>query len=310
MRIIKFIKITIVGLISFALCLCCLIPIGQIKINNSSKVDESEQSLPSVSDNTEVSKETLEYSEVEESEEPNESFFTEESCTETSDEASEPDESYEEQDESDDDAVSDYEDIVSDISVRLYNDFSIGLNSVDGEAYIRDIASLLTKHAPVGLRISAGCAMAYTEGGAGKYGIYVKTNNCFGIMATPGWDGWVYSRTTGLVYRNFTIATRYGAKGLFRAYPTIEESVVDYINLIMGEHYNAVLTMDNDADYFNYVLHQGYGETHMVYTWLSLVNMYDLTQYNIDWSYEENSAESECGYIPYPRRGHVYWYLQ
>ena len=269
MRIIKLIKAFIVGSIAINLCLCCILP-ARCLINEESYIDISEQILPPVSEYIEVSEEYSEYSETEESEESDESIFTEE----TSEDVSEPELSQDDVD----------EDIITNMSVRLYNDFSVGFNRIDGEVYIRDIAALLTKYAPKGLRISAGCAMAYTEGGAGKYGIYVKTNNCFGIMATSNWDGWVYSRTTGLVYKNFETAKRYGAKGLFRAYPTIEESVRDYIKLIQGDRYNAVLMMDSDADYFNHVLQRGYGEEHMSGVWLAVVQMYDLTQYNIDWT--------------------------
>lgn len=174
-------------------------------------------------------------------------------------------------------------DIVCNIQIRYYNDYNMSYNQVDGAHYLGDIAALLTKHAPRGLRISSGCAMAYTEGGAGKQGVYAQTNNCFGIRAGANWDGWVYSRITGKVYKNFATAQKYGAKDLFRAYPDMEASVIDYVSLMQGSRYNGVLNAQSDDAYFSYLVNRGYGEKRMAHTWLSIVNMYNLTQYNINW---------------------------
>ena len=65
-------------------------------------------------------------------------------------------------------------DIITDITVKLYNHHQEGFNPIDGEEYIKDIAALLTKYAPEGLRIGCGCAMAYTEGGAGNKAYILK----------------------------------------------------------------------------------------------------------------------------------------
>lgn len=166
------------------------------------------------------------------------------------------------------------------VNVRLYNDHSTGFNPVDGNAYIYDIAAMLHKHAPEGMRISAGCAMAYTEGGSGKQGVYAATNNCFGIRATSKWEGWVYARNQGRVYKDYQTAVRNGGADFFCAYPTMEESVMHYVRLISGDYYNKAFTYDNDRDYLNYILSKGYGEESLLNVWLSLINMYDTTKYN------------------------------
>lgn len=168
------------------------------------------------------------------------------------------------------------------VDVKFYNNAQEGFNQVDGREYLDDIAALLKKHAPDNLLISAGCAMSYTEGGAGKKGVYAYTNNCFGIRATSGWDGWVFARNTGKVYINWETAIKHGGEDLFKAYPTMEDSVKDYIAHMTGSYYNAVLGMTSEADYFTYVLSKGYGEAHMLETWLYIVNLYDLAQYNTD----------------------------
>lgn len=182
-------------------------------------------------------------------------------------------------------------DIITDIQVKFYNDHQEGFNPVDGRQYLEDIATLLQKHAPEGLRISCGCAMSYTEGGSGKKGVYSRTNNCFGIRATPGWEGWVFARSTQTVYKDYATAVSYGASDFFRAYPTMEDSVIDYIRHMTNNRYNAVLTMDNNKDYLNHIVDQGYGEKHLAADWLWLIDYYDLDQYNIDWNATEQPAE-------------------
>ena len=166
------------------------------------------------------------------------------------------------------------------VKVRLYNDHSEGFNQVDGAAYLYDIAALLHKYAPEGMRISAGCAMAYTEGGSGKAGVYAITNNCFGIRATAQWEGWVYARNQGIVYKDYKTAVANGGSDFFCAYATMEESVMHYVRLISGDYYNHAFTYDNDHDYLEYILSKGYGESHLLETWLYLIKMYNTTQYN------------------------------
>ena len=169
---------------------------------------------------------------------------------------------------------------IIELPVVLYNQHKEGFNMIDGADYLNDIATLLQKYAPKELRISAGCAMAYTEGGSGKKGLYTLTNNCFGIKAYSNWTGHVYSRSTGKVYKDYQTAKAYGAEGLFRAYNSMEESVVDYIELMTHSYYDEVLNVSSDAEYFNYVLQKGYGEFELYSTWLYVVDLYDLTQYN------------------------------
>ncbi len=274
----------------FVIGLACLISITLVTATISPKPQNSESLYSDCESNTdseinnivkEEMSDVLDTSNVDIS--TQDDLVSEDICIEASEDACLPEEST---DNSTDDSYDELtpeevSDIVDNLSIRLYNDYAEGFNLVDGETYIQDIAELLKKYAPEGFRISAGCAMAYTEGGSGKKGIYANTNNCFGIRAYSSWSGYVYARSTGLVYKDYSTAVSYGAYDFFRAYETIEESVKDYIMLMTSPRYEAVLRMDNDADYFNYVLDKGYGELHMVNTWLYLVDLYDLTQYNI-----------------------------
>lgn len=174
-------------------------------------------------------------------------------------------------------------DIVTDIKVKFYNEYSDSYNRIDGAKWCADIAALLQKHAPKGLRISCGVAMSYTEGGSGKKGVYAKTNNCFGIRATAGFKGPVYARSDGKVYKDYATALKYGASDLFRAYYSIEDSVLDYIAHMKNNRYGACLNIDNNKDYLEYIVNAGYCESGMASVWLEMIDLYNLDQYNIDW---------------------------
>lgn len=166
------------------------------------------------------------------------------------------------------------------VDVKLYNNNKEGFNTVDGKEYLNDIKSYLEKYAPDGMFLSAASAMAYTEGGAGKQGIYKSTNNCFGIRAVPSWEGYVYARSTGKVYKDYKTSQKYGAKDLFRAYDNMEDSVKDYVSLISGDYYCGALKTDSPKEYLRYIINKGYGETSLLNMWLGLIDMYDLKEFD------------------------------
>lgn len=165
------------------------------------------------------------------------------------------------------------------LGVKLYNDKSPTFNMTDGTEYLDDIAMLLKRYAPEDMLISAACAIAYTEGGSGKSGVYTVTNNCFGLRAGSTWDGYVFARSTGRVYKDYKTAVEYKAFDLFRAYDSMEESVLDFIN-VMQNNYNEVLGTSTPRAYFKQLLSRGYGTKDIFSTWMYIVNLYDLTQYD------------------------------
>ena len=171
-------------------------------------------------------------------------------------------------------------DIITTLEVKLYNDTSAGFNSIDGRAYLEDIVMYLRMYAPDNMLISAAAAMSYTEGGAGKMGVYTRTNNCFGIRAYASWDGYVYARSTGLVYKDYQTAIKYGASDFFRAYDSMEESVADYVRLMPGDYYCEVLNAVTPDEYFAYVLSKGYGEKELHSMWMYVVHLYNLSDYD------------------------------
>ena len=226
--------------------------------------------------------------EVTVSEEPEESVDTS-TESDTIEISSEPEEVIPPTSEAPDDEVSEESveeiiipDIITTLEVKLYNDTSAGFNLIDGRKYIEDIISYLKLYAPEGMFYSAASAMAYTEGGSGKSGVYTATNNCFGIRAYSSWDGYVYARSTGKVYKDYQTAVQCGASDFFRAYDSMEDSVKDYIKLISGDYYCAALETETPADYLAYVLSKGYGEAELHNMWLGVINIYDLTQYDME----------------------------
>lgn len=172
------------------------------------------------------------------------------------------------------------EDDIIFLDVKFYNDKSPTFNMTDGTKYLDDIATLLKRYAPEDMLISAACAIAYTEGGAGKSGVYTVTNNCFGLRAASTWDGYVFARSTGRVYKDYKTAVAYQAYDLFRAYDSMEESVIDFINVIEN-NYNGALKSKTSKAFFKYLLARGYGNKDIFSTWMYLINLYDLTQYDM-----------------------------
>lgn len=166
------------------------------------------------------------------------------------------------------------------VDVKLYNEYSENFNPEDGMKYLNDIKFYLEKYAPDGMYLSAASAMSYTEGGSGKKGVYRTTNNCFGIRATPQWDGYVFARSTCKVYKDYATAMKYGASDLFRAYDSMEDSVKDYVALISGDYYCGALQTESPKEYLRYILNKGYGEDHLLGMWLGVIDIYDLYEFD------------------------------
>ena len=166
-------------------------------------------------------------------------------------------------------------------TVKLYNEHGTGFNQKDAQLYFDDLYYYLSYYRVEGLWISAALAQAYTEGGAGKVGIYTKTNNCFGITAGPNWTGRVYARGTGQTYDNWALAKASRATGLyFRVYSSMEESVVDYIALISTKYPNALNTISPQLYLYSLVL-SGYGEKATYNMWCSVIKQFNLIQYDL-----------------------------
>ncbi len=166
------------------------------------------------------------------------------------------------------------------IKVHLYNTHKTTFNKQDASLYFSDVYRLLKIYYVDGVWCSAVLAQAYTEGGAGKTGVYANTNNLFGMRASSTWDGYVYARSTQTVYKSYEVAKKFGAKDLFRAYGSINESIRDYLKLVQRDNYKSALSAKSPRGYLKVLLKNGYGTPSMLGVWSEVIEIFDLTTYD------------------------------
>ena len=166
------------------------------------------------------------------------------------------------------------------IYVHIYNatDPTASISRTDAFLFFADILDALsaTTLDTSRLPIPAILAQAYTEGGAGRYGVYRATNNLFGIRAGPAWKGAVYSRATKKTYASYSLAVSRGATDLFRAYPSIAASLDDYITLVTTSPLYTSALGKSPKKYLQALTSHGYGDTSMVSTWMQIIKLYGL----------------------------------
>lgn len=96
----------------------------------------------------------------------------------------------------------------------------------------------------------AGC-----ETGYGTSELAKKAKNFFGIKASGGWTGKVYSKETGECYDGVNYVTITAA---FRAYDTVQEAVDDYFRFIEKDRYKASLKQTSVKDCITTIKNGGY----------------------------------------------------
>lgn len=165
------------------------------------------------------------------------------------------------------------------IEVVLYNQNEPDCNYDDAVLFFADIARICKKYDLKGIPLAAMLAQAYTEGGAGKKGVYTHSNNLFGIRAGGNWNGMVYSRDLGKTYINYAAAKKAKGTDLFRAYASIDESIQDYINLITTSDLYKRAVNRSPKQYLKYLVKKGYGSSYMVDTWMYLIKVFKLSKY-------------------------------
>ena len=83
---------------------------------------------------------------------------------------------------------------------------------------------------------SVSIAQAIEESGWGTSNLYKIANAAFGIKAISSWNGKVYSTKTKKVYHNYQDAIKLGGN-IFRAYDTIQDSVIDHNEFLNNDRY-------------------------------------------------------------------------
>lgn len=162
------------------------------------------------------------------------------------------------------------------IRVNIYDRVDEKLNKADGDFFFADLKGICKTLYLDGIPLEALLAQAYTEGGAGKKGVYRMSNNLFGIRAGRNWDGYVYSRDLGKTFINFNAAFEAGGKDLFRAYEDMEESVNDYITLIRNSYLYRGALGKSAKRYLKHLVEHGYGSEDMVDVWMNVIKIFNL----------------------------------
>ena len=162
------------------------------------------------------------------------------------------------------------------IEVRIYDRSDEDYNKADGILFFEDLMRICKVLDYEGIPLEAMLAQAYTEGGAGKKGVYTMSNNLFGIRAGANWRGYVYARNLRKTFVNYETAIAAGGKDLFRAYSNMAQSVQDYVNLIRNSELYKGALGKSAKKYLKYITKRGYGDESMVSVWLNVIKIYKL----------------------------------
>lgn len=122
-------------------------------------------------------------------------------------------------------------------------------------------------------------AQAICESGWGQSTIMMKANAIFGIKATSSWKGRVYNANTKECYDgvNYT-----NINACFRAYNSLEESIKDYFNLILGlSSYKNAINCSSPLECITAIKNGGYATSPTyINTIMSIINANNLTKYD------------------------------
>lgn len=162
------------------------------------------------------------------------------------------------------------------IKVRIYDKNEGGFNQRDGKLFLQDLIDLCEELDIGGVPLEAMLAQAYTEGGAGKQGVYKKSNNLFGIRAGRSWYGYVYARDLKQTFSSFESAFAAGGRDLFRAYDDMTDSIKDYLHLIHTSALYRGALGKSPKRYLKHLVEHGYGDPAMVDVWLNIIKIYHL----------------------------------
>lgn len=140
-------------------------------------------------------------------------------------------------------------------------------------------------------------AQAICESGWGQATIMMKANAIFGIKATSSWKGRVYNANTKECYNgvNYT-----NINACFRAYNSLEESIKDYFDLILGlSRYKNAINCRSPLECITAIKNGGYATSPTyINTIMSIINANNLTKYdnveNVN-NYVDNFPTYEIG---------------
>lgn len=122
-------------------------------------------------------------------------------------------------------------------------------------------------------------AQAICESGWGQATIMMKANAIFGIKATSSWKGRVYNANTKECYDgvNYT-----NINACFRAYNSLEESIKDYFDLILGlSRYKNAINCSSPLECITAIKNGGYATSpSYINTIIAIIKDNNLTKYD------------------------------
>lgn len=142
---------------------------------------------------------------------------------------------------------------------------------------IRELADSVYDITDAGLYPSVAIAQAILESGGGTSGLSKTNHNLFGIKGT--YNGQGSSWETWEDYGNGSVTIN----ATFRAYPSKNESILDYINLITTNgRYERAVNAESATASIQAIKDGGYAtDPHYVSKILNIINLYDLTQFDV-----------------------------
>lgn len=146
-----------------------------------------------------------------------------------------------------------------------------------GIALVKDIMYTAPIISEEQLKPSIAYAQAILESGGGTSGLSTKSNNLFGIKGTYKGQGssWATQEDDGS-------GSKYTINATFRSYPNKMVSVLDYVDLLtQNSRYSKALGQETAEATITAIWEGGYAtDTSYVSLVMSVVNMYDLTQFD------------------------------
>lgn len=155
--------------------------------------------------------------------------------------------------------------------------------------FIETIAPIIKKEATKrGYKIcSIIIAQAILESGYGKSLLASKYHNYFGMKCGKYWKGKSVNLNTKEEYNGKVV----NITDNFRVYDSMDSGVVGYFDFISTSRYKKLKKAKNHFEYANFIKECGYATSSSYVTSLiKLVNLYDLTEYDIKDDFKFNSV--------------------
>ena len=159
--------------------------------------------------------------------------------------------------------------------------------------FVLDIANYVRKYAPqYDIKVySPIIAQAIHESGWGESKLSAKYHNYFGMKCGTKWTGRSVNMKTQEEYSAGSLST---ISANFRAYDSMEEGVKGYFEFIQLPRYANLKGVTDPRQYLQNIKDDGYATgSQYVNNTMNLVNLYDLTQFDVSLPSEEPKQQGQ-----------------